>query len=295
MAQPGTPPVIGVIGGSGIYEIDGLANTRWEKVSSPFGEPSDELLFGDLDGQPMVFLPRHGRGHRLPPTDINFPANIDALKRSGVTEILSMSACGSFREELDPGTFVIVDQFIDRTVNRTKTFFGPGLVAHVGLGHPTCGRLGDALEEAAQALGIKVVRGGTYLTMEGPQFSTLAESNLYRSWNCDVIGMTNMPEAKLAREAEMCYATVAMVTDYDCWHPDHDHVTVDAIIAVLLSNAEKGRGLVKETVPKLVDRSGSCLQGCHQALDTAIITAPETRDPEMIKKLDAVAGRVLKV
>jgi 5'-methylthioadenosine phosphorylase len=294
MAQPGTPPVIGVIGGSGIYEIDGLANTRWEKVSSPFGEPSDEFLFGELDGQPMVFLPRHGRGHRLPPGAINFPANIDALKRAGVTDILSMSACGSFKEELDPGTFVIVDQFIDRTVNRVKTFFGPGLVAHVGLGHPTCGRLGDALEEAAGALGIKVVRGGTYLTMEGPQFSTLAESNLYRSWNCDVIGMTNMPEAKLAREAEMCYATVAMVTDYDCWHPDHDHVTVDAIIAVLMSNADKGRGLVKDVAPKLQHRAGSCPQGCHRALDTAVITAPEARDPEMIRKLEAVAGRVLK-
>jgi 5'-methylthioadenosine phosphorylase len=294
MAQPGTPPVIGVIGGSGIYEIDGLANTRWEAVSSPFGEPSDDLLFGDLNGQPMVFLPRHGRGHRLPPSAINFRANIDALKRAGVTEIISMSACGSFKEVLDPGTFVIVDQFIDRTVNRVKTFFGPGLVAHVGLGHPVCGRLGDALEEAARALAIKVVRGGTYLAMEGPQFSTLAESNLYRSWNCDVIGMTNMPEAKLAREAEMCYATVAMVTDYDCWHPDHDHVTVDAIIAVLMSNADKGRSLVKDVVPKLAGRAGSCPQGCHRALDTAIITAPEARDPEMIKTLDAVAGRVLK-
>jgi len=293
MAQPGTPPIIGIIGGSGIYEIDGLTNTRWAAVSSPFGEPSDELLFGELDGQPMVFLPRHGRGHRLPPSAINFRANIDALKRAGVTDILSMSACGSFKDELDPGTFVIVDQFIDRTVNRVKTFFGPGLVAHVGLGHPVCGRLGDALEEAAKALDIKVVRGGTYLAMEGPQFSTLAESNLYRSWNCDVIGMTNMPEAKLAREAEMCYATVAMVTDYDCWHPDHDHVTVDAIIAVLMSNADKGRGLVRQAAPKLARRAGSCPQGCHRALDTAIITAPEARDPEVIKALDAVAGRVL--
>ena len=294
MAQPGTPPVIGVIGGSGIYEIDGLANTRWEKVSSPFGEPSDALLFGELDGQPMVFLPRHGRGHRLPPSAINFRANIDALKRASVTEIISISACGSFKEELDPGTFVIVDQFVDRTVNRVKTFFGPGLVAHVGLGHPVCGRLGDTLEEAARALAIKVVRGGTYLAMEGPQFSTLAESNLYRSWSCDVIGMTNMPEAKLAREAEMCYATVAMVTDYDCWHPDHDHVTVDAIIAVLMSNADNGRDLVKKAAPKLARRTGSCPQSCHRALDTAIITAPEARDPEMIKTLDAIAGRVLR-
>ena len=294
MAQPGTPPVIGVIGGSGIYEIDGLANTRWEKVSSPFGEPSDALLFGELDGQPMVFLPRHGRGHRLPPSAINFRANIDALKRARVTEIISMSACGSFKEELDPGTFVIVDQFVDRTVNRVKTFFGPGLVAHVGLGHPVCGRLGDALEEAARALAIKVVRGGTYLAMEGPQFSTLAESNLYRSWNCDVIGMTNMPEAKLAREAEMCYATVAMVTDYDCWHPDHDHVTVDAIIKVLLANADNGRALVKEVAPALSGRTGACEAGCHTALDDAIITGPDARDPEMTKKLSAVAGRALQ-
>ncbi len=293
MAQPGTPPVIGVIGGSGIYEIDGLANTRWEKVSSPFGEPSDELLFGDLDGQPMIFLPRHGRGHRLPPGAINFPANIDALKRAGVTEILSMSACGSFREELDPGTFVIVDQFIDRTVNRTKTFFGPGLVAHVGLGHPTCGRLGDALEEAAQALGIKVVRGGTYLTMEGPQFSTLAESNLYRSWNCDVIGMTNMPEAKLAREAEIPYCTVAMVTDYDCWHPDHDNVDVDAIIRVLLDNADKARRLIRAVAARLPERPALCPSGDDRVLDAALITHPDARDPAMLTKLDAVAGRAL--
>ena len=294
MAEPGTPPVIGVIGGSGVYEIDGLSDARWKKVATPFGEPSDELLFGALDGRPMVFLPRHGRGHRIPPTEINFRANIDALKRAGVTEIVSMSACGSFRDELNPGTFVIVDQFIDRTVNRTKTFFGTGLVAHVALGHPVCARLGDVLEEAAVGLGIKVVRGGTYLAMEGPQFSTLAESNLYRAWGCDVIGMTNMPEARLAREAEMCYATVAMVTDYDCWHPDHDHVTVDAIIAVLMSNADRARALIKEVAPKLGGRQSKCPHGCHTALDTAVITAPEMRDPAMIEKLDAVAGRVLK-
>ncbi|MBT8001708.1 MAG: S-methyl-5'-thioadenosine phosphorylase, partial [Rhodospirillales bacterium] len=219
--------VIGIIGGSGVSEIDGLSNTRWEKVTSSFGEPSDELLFGELDGQQIVFLPRHGRGHRIPPSELNFCANIDALKRAGVTEIISVSAVGSLKEELPPGTFVIVDQFIDRTFARTKSFFSTGLVAHVGLGHPVCGRLGDALEAAATELDIPVARGGTYLVMEGPQFSTLAESELYRSWNCDVIGMTNMPEAKLAREAEMCYATVAMVTDFDCWHPDHDHVTVE--------------------------------------------------------------------
>ena len=293
MAEPGTPPVIGIIGGSGIYDIDGLEGGRWESVSSPFGAPSDQLLFGELDGQPLVFLPRHGRGHRIPPTELNFRANIDALKRAGVTEILSMSACGSFRDDLPPGTFVIIDQFIDRTFARTKSFFGTGLVAHVAFGHPVCARLGDALEAAAAELEIPHSRGGTYLIMEGPQFSTLAESHLYRSWGCDVIGMTNMPEAKLAREAEMCYATVAMVTDFDCWHPDHDHVTVDSLIAVLLDNADKGRGLVKQVAPKLAGRAEACRCGCQTALDTAIITAPEARDPKVIEKLDAVAGRVL--
>lgn len=294
MTAPGTPPVIGVIGGSGIYEIDGLENTEWKKVDSTFGEPSDELLFGELDGQKMVFLPRHGRGHRIPPSELNFRANIDAMKRAGVTEIISVSACGSLKEELPPGTFVICDQFIDRTFARVKSFFGTGLVAHVGLGDPVCKRLGDALEDAAKHLDIPHQRGGTYLAMEGPQFSTQAESNLYRSWGCDVIGMTNMPEAKLAREAEICYATVAMVTDFDCWHPDHDHVTVDSIIKTLLDNADKGRNLVKTIAPKLAGREESCTAGCQTALDTAIITAPEARDPAMIEKLDAVAGRVLK-
>ncbi len=254
----------------------------------------DELMMGELDGQQMVFLPRHGRGHRIPPSELNFRANIDCLKRAGVTEIISVSACGSFKEELTPGTFVIADQFIDRTFAREKSFFGTGLVAHVALGHPVCSRLGDALETAAASLGIPHQRGGTYLTMEGPQFSTLAESELYRSWGCDVIGMTNMPEAKLAREAEMCYATVAMVTDYDCWHQDHDHVTVEAIIAVLLDNADKGRALVKQVTPGLSGRAGRCSDGCHHALDNAIITAPDARDPAMAEKLDAVAGRVLR-
>ena len=286
-------PVIGVIGGSGLYDIGGLTNTRWERVDSPFGETSDEFLFGELDGLRLVFLPRHGRGHKIPPTELNYRANIDALKRVGVTEILSLSACGSFKKDLDPGTFVIVDQFIDRTFARVKSFFGTGLVAHVGFGHPVCSRLGDALEAGCTALGIKVVRGGTYLAMEGPQFSTLAESKLYRDWGCDVIGMTNMPEAKLAREAEMCYATVAMVTDYDCWHPDHDHVTVDAIIKVLTDNAEKARALVKNVVPRLADRKDLCHQGCHEALDNALITAPDARDRVMAEKLAAVAGRVL--
>ena len=294
MAEPGTPPVIGVIGGSGVSDMDGLSNARWEHVPSAFGEPSDALLFGDLDGQPMVFLPRHGRGHPIPPGGINFRANIDALKRAGVTEVISISACGSLKEPLDPGTFVIVDQFIDRTVARAQSFFGTGLVAHVGLGHPVCARLGDALEEAANGLGIKVVRGGTYLAMEGPQFSTLAETELYRGWGCDVIGMTNMPEARLAREAELCYATVAMVTDYDCWHPDHDHVSVDSIIRILRQNADKGRALVKRVAPKLKGRDGACSEGCHRALENAVITAPEARDPAMVEKLDAVAGRVLK-
>jgi len=293
MAEPGTPPVIGIIGGSGIYEIDGLTNTRWEKVSSPFGDTSDALLFGELDGQKMVFLPRHGRGHRVPPSEINYRANIDVLKRAGVTEIISISACGSLKEELAPGTMVIVDQFIDRTFKREKSFFGTGLVAHVGFGDPVCARLGDALEAAGRELGLSMVRGGTYLVMEGPQFSTVAESTLYRSWGCHVIGMTNMPEAKLAREAEMCYATVAMVTDYDCWHPDHGHVSVETVIKTLLENADKGRSLVRRTVPKLARRTVPCAKGCHTALDVAIITAPEARDPALIRKLDAVAGRVL--
>ena len=290
---PGTPPVIGILGGSGVYAIEGLKNAKWRRVASPFGQPSDALLCGELDGQKVVFLPRHGRGHVLPPSALNFRANIDALKRVGVTEIISVSACGSLREDLPPGTFVIVDQFIDRTFAREKSFFGPGLVAHVGMGHPVCARLGTALFEAAQETGIPVSRGGTYLAMEGPQFSTLAESNLYRSWACDVIGMTNMPEAKLAREAEMCYATVAMVTDYDCWHPGHDHVTVEAVVKVLLGNAEKARALVRRAVPALAARTASCAKGCHTALENAIITHPDKRSRAMVKKLAAVAGRVL--
>ena len=294
MAEPGTPPVLGVIGGSGVYDIAGLENTQWRRVESSFGEPSDELLFGTLDGQPLVFLPRHGRGHRIHPSGLNFRANIDALKRAGVTEIVSLSAVGSLKETLSPGAFVIVDQFIDRSFAREKSFFGPGLVAHVSMGHPVCSRLGDALEAASGELGLGAVRGGTYLVMEGPQFSTLAESELYRSWGCDVIGMTNMPEAKLAREAELCYATVAMVTDYDCWHQDHDHVTVDQVIRVLGENAERARALIKQLAPKLRDRTGSCPAGCHHALDAALITQPEARDPALAARLDAVAGRVLR-
>jgi len=292
-APPGTPPVIGVLGGSGVYDIDGLEDRRWRRVWSPFGAPSDEIMEGVLDGQKVLFLPRHGRGHRLPPSALNYRANIDALKRAGATEILSLSAVGSLREELPPGRFVIVDQFIDRTFAREKSFFGPGCVAHVALGDPVCPRLGDAIEAAANAAGVETTRGGTYLAMEGPQFSTRAESNLYRSWGCSVIGMTNMPEAKLAREAELCYATVAMVTDYDCWHDGHDDVTVEAVIRVLMENAEKAREIVKRVVPLLAGRRESCAAGCHTALDVAIVTPPEARDPGLVAKLDVVAGRVL--
>jgi len=287
-------PVIGVVGGSGVYDIDGLTHKRWQRIASPFGEPSDELLFGDLNGQAMVFLPRHGRGHRIPPSEINFRANIDALKRAGVTDVISVSAVGSLREHLRPGMFVIVDQFIDRTFAREKSFFGTGLVAHVSMAHPVCSRLGEHIAAAARDAGIEAVRGGTYLVMEGPQFSSLAESELYRSWNCDVIGMTNMPEAKLAREAELCYATVAMVTDYDCWHPNHDDVSVDAIVKVLLANADKARSLVKRVAPRLHADHEACNCTCRQALEHALITAPDVRDPAMAARLEAVAGRMFK-
>jgi 5'-methylthioadenosine phosphorylase len=287
-------PIIGIIGGSGLYEIDGLVDVSWQRVASPFGETSDEFCFGRLGGQPVIFLPRHGRGHPLPPSAINFRANIDALKRCGVTDIVSLSAVGSLREDLAPGDFVLVDQFIDRTFAREKSFFGAGCVAHVSMAHPVCGRVGDALAVAGDAAGIAVKRGGTYIVMEGPQFSTLAESELYRAWGCDVIGMTNMPEAKLAREAEICYATVAMATDYDCWHPGHDAVTVDMIVGMLRANAEKAKALVKSVVPLLSEHQGPCRQGCQHALDHALITAPAARDPALVARLDAVAGRVLK-
>jgi len=285
---------IGVIGGSGIYDIDGLQKSEWLSVKSTFGEPSDKLLFGILNGQELVFLPRHGRGHRIPPSEINFLANIDALKRAGVTKILSISACGSFKEELAPGTFVIVDQFIDRTFARKKSFFGTGLVGHVGFGKPVCKNICDILEGTIQDLSIPFQRGGTYIAMEGPQFSSFSESELYRSWGCDVIGMTNMPEAKLAREAEICYASVAMVTDYDCWKSDHDQVTVDTVLHVLLNNADKARQLVKLVAQKLSNIPSPCSEGCETALDNAIITQPEARSPEMKRMLSAVAGRILK-
>ena len=287
-------PVIGILGGSGLYQLDGLTDVSWRKVSSPFGEPSDELCFGTLGGQQVVFLPRHGRGHRISPSELNSRANIDALKRSGVTDILSLSAVGSLREDLPPGTFVVVDQFIDRTFARQKSFFGTGCVAHVSMAHPVCGRLGDALMAAGTGLGLPIRRGGTYMVMEGPQFSSLAESELYRSWKCAVIGMTNMPEAKLAREAEICYATLAMVTDFDCWHPGHDAVTVEQVISVLLANADKARSLLQRVVPLLSGHTGPCKQGCQRCLDTALITAPEARDAAVLQKLDAVAGRVLR-
>ncbi len=293
MTEPGTPPVIGIIGGSGLYDIDGLTDRRWLAVDTPFGAPSDEFLLGTLDGQQLAFLPRHGRGHRIPPSEINFHANVDALKRLGATEILSLSAVGSLNEDLAPGTFVLVDQFIDRTFARDKTFFGTGLVAHVPMADPVCPRLGDALEEAGAGVDVRIVRGGTYVVIEGPQFSTRAESELYRAWGANVIGMTNMPEAKLSREAEMCYATVAMVTDYDCWHPGHDDVTVETVIAVLQENAVHARALVERVSPLLSGRRTACPAGCHTTLDAALITAPADRDPRRAARLDAVAGRVL--
>jgi 5'-methylthioadenosine phosphorylase len=286
--------VLAVIGGSGVYDIANLQNRRWEQVKSPWGEPSDAILMGTLAGVDMLFLPRHGRGHVHSPTSINYRANIDALKRAGATDVISVSACGSFREDLPPGTFVIVDQFIDRTHAREKSFFGKGFVAHVSLAHPVCPRLAEALDKACGEEGIPHARGGTYLAMEGPQFSTLAESQLYRSWGCSVIGMTAMPEAKLAREAELPYAVAGMVTDFDCWHPDHDHVTVDQVVAVLTGNAEKARRMVARTAAKLGPERTPSPLGIEHVLDTALITAPEKRDPELFAKLDAVAGRVLK-
>lgn len=284
--------VLGIVGGSGVYDIE-MENARWERVESPWGEPSDALRMGEIGGLPIVFLPRHGRGHRHAPSDINYRANIDALKRAGVTDLVSLSACGSFREALAPGTFVIIDQFIDRTFARPKSFFGRGCVAHVSLADPVSPRLADRLEGAARTEGIPCHRGGTYLAMEGPQFSTLAESKLYRTWGCDVIGMTNMPEAKLAREAEICYATAAMVTDYDSWHPDHGSVDITSIIRVMQANSENARKLVTRLAADLPREHEPCPIGSDRALEYAIITAPDARDPELLGKLDAVAGRVL--
>lgn len=286
-------PLLAIIGGSGLYDLPGLTDTRWETVDTPWGAPSDEVFRGRLHGVELAFLPRHGRGHRIPPSEVNYRANIAALKMLGATDVLSLSAVGSLRADLPPGHFVVVDQFIDRTTQRAGSFFGRGLVAHVSMAHPVCNRLGEHVCSALQHQGVPHTRGGTYLCMEGPQFSTLAESRLYRSWNCSVIGMTNLPEAKLAREAELCYASVGMVTDFDCWHPAHDAVTVDAVIRVLLGNAQTARTLVAGLAGAIAADPQASACGCRHALDHALITAPEARDPAMIERLRAVAGRVL--
>jgi 5'-methylthioadenosine phosphorylase len=289
-----TQAVLGIIGGSGIYDLPGLEGAREEVMSSPWGEPSAPLRRGTISGLPIVFLPRHDKGHRLSPSDINYRANIDVLKRAGVTDLISLSACGSFKEELPPGTFVLVDQFVDRTYKRESSFFGKGCVAHVSMAHPVSPRLRIHLAAAAEVEGIAIARGGTYVCMEGPQFSTYAESMTYKASGYSVIGMTNMPEAKLAREAEICYATVAMVTDFDCWHPDHDAVTVQDIIRVLTSNADRAKALVARLAREFPREHEPCPIGSDRALDTALITAPDARDPELLKKLDAVAGRILR-
>jgi 5'-methylthioadenosine phosphorylase len=290
-----TKAVLGIIGGSGIYDLPGLEKVREKKIKSPWGEPSAPLRIGEIAGLPVVFLTRHDKGHRLSPSDINYRANIDVLKRAGVTDLISLSACGSFKEELSPGTFVLVDQFVDRTHLRATSFFGKGCVAHVSMAHPVSPRLRIHLADAAEAEGIRMVRDGTYVCMEGPQFSTLAESLTYKNLGYSVIGMTNLPEAKLAREAELCYASVAMVTDYDCWHPDHDAVTVQDIIRVLNANADKAKRLVQRLANDFPREHEPCPIGSDRALDTAMITAPQARDKKLLKKLDAVAGRVLGV
>lgn len=285
--------MIGVIGGSGVYQIDGLEGASWVRVKSPWGKPSDEVLVGRLGGIPIAFLPRHGRGHVHAPSDVPYRANIDALKRLGCTDVIAVSAVGSLREDYRPGDFVIVGQYIDRTFARPKSFFGAGCVAHVGFSHPTCPRLSAHCADAARQAGVTVHDGATYIAMEGPQFSTLAESRLYRSWGADVIGMTGMPEAKLAREAELCYASVAMVTDYDCWHPGHDAVDVAAVIRTLTANAGNARALVAALPALLGPDRAPCPHGCDRALDMALMTAPDKRDPDLVAMLDAVAGRVL--
>jgi 5'-methylthioadenosine phosphorylase len=289
-----TRAVLGVIGGSGIYDLPGLEKVRQRTIKSPWGEPSSSLRVGEIAGTPVVFLSRHDTGHRLSPSDINYRANIDVLKRAGVTDLVSLSACGSYKQELPPGTFVLVDQFVDRTFNRQSSFFGKGCVAHVSMAHPVSPLLQDRIAAAAGLEGIKIVRGGTYVCMEGPQFSTYAESLTYKGLGYSVIGMTNLPEAKLAREAELCYATVAMVTDFDCWHPDHDAVTVQDIIEVLTANAEKAKALVARLARDFPREHEPCPIGSDRALDTALITASEARDKKLLKKLEAVAGRVLK-
>jgi 5'-methylthioadenosine phosphorylase len=289
-----TRAVLGIIGGSGIYDLPGLEDVRDEAVTSPWGEASAPLRRGTLGGLPIVFLPRHGKGHVLSPSDINYRANIDALKRAGVTDLVALSACGSFKEELPPGKFVLVDQFVDRTYRRESSFFGKGCVAHVSMANPVSPRLREHLAAAAKAEGIDAVDGGTYVCMEGPQFSSLAESLTYKAQGYSVIGMTNMPEAKLAREAEICYASVAMVTDYDCWHPHHEAVTVQDIIRVLNSNAERAKALVARLARDFPREHEPCPIGSDRALDSALITAPDARDPALLKKLDAIVERVLR-
>ena len=289
-----TQPLLAIIGGSGLYDLPGLHNTRWETVDTPWGAPSDQVFRGTLNGAELAFLPRHGRGHRIPPSEVNYRANIAALKMLGATDVLSVSAVGGLRADLPPGTFVVVDQFIDRTFARAKSFFGTGMVAHVSMAQPVCPRLGDHVQAALAQQGVPHVRGGTHLVIEGPQFSTLAESQLYRSWNASVIGMTNMPEAKLAREAELCYCSVSMVTDFDCWHTGHEAVTVEAVIKVLLSNAQAAKTLVAGLAGTLTADAAAADCACRQALSFALITAPEARDPALVAKLQGVAGRVLK-
>ena len=285
--------VLGIIGGSGIYDLPGLADVREQRIASPWGDPSGPLRIGEIAGLPVVFLPRHDQGHRLSPSDINYRANIDVLKRAGVTDLVSLSACGSFKEELPPGSFVLVDQFVDRTHRRESSFFGKGLVAHVSMAHPVSPLLRAHLRAAAVSVGITPHWGGTYVCIEGPQFSTYADSITYKQLGYSVIGMTNMPEAKLAREAEICYASVAMVTDFDCWHPDHDAVTVQEIIKILGANADRAKKLVAGLARDFPREHETCPIGSDRALDIALITAPQARDPELIKRLDAVAGRVL--
>jgi 5'-methylthioadenosine phosphorylase len=284
---------VGIIGGSGLYEMDGVEGLRWVRVKTPFGDPSDAYAVGRLGARRVIFLPRHGRGHRIMPSEINYRANIHGLKSLGARWVISVSAVGSMKEEIRPRDLVVPDQFFDHTKRRVSTFFGDGIVGHVGMAHPVCADLAGLLEAAGRDAGATVHRGGTYLCIEGPQFSTKGESEIYRRWGVSVIGMTNMPEAKLAREAELCYATVAMVTDFDCWHPDHDHVKVDDVVRVLRANTGNARRLLGQVIPRLGAHAGVCPHGCDRALDGAILTAPEARDPEVTRRLDAVAGRIL--
>ena len=284
---------LGIIGGSGLYKMEGFNDVKWKKVNSSWGKPSDKVLLAKFENEEICFIPRHGRGHKISPTNINFRANIDALKQLAVTDIISVSAVGSLKESLEPGKFVIIDQFIDRTFSRAKTFFDEEIVAHVSMAKPTSPGLSDCCESALKKLNIKNQRGGTYIVMEGPQFSTLAESNLYRSWGADVIGMTNMPEAKLAREAEIRYCTVAMVTDYDCWHPDHEEVDVSMVIQTLMKNAVNAQNMIKEVIKTFKDFSVE-KDPANNCLDVAIITDPKLRSKKTKKKLSYIAGRVLK-